>query len=91
MMNKRYVLDANIIISAFLLRASLPRQAFDAAFAQGTVLVSEQTIGELTDVLQRSRFDRYIIAVFQSLRPAIIWRHRSSSAAEQFAEANVTL
>jgi putative PIN family toxin of toxin-antitoxin system len=59
-MNKRFVLDTNTIISALLIRTSLPRQAFDHAFAQGTVLVSEQTIAELTDVLQRTRFDRYI-------------------------------
>jgi putative PIN family toxin of toxin-antitoxin system len=54
------VLDTNTIISALLIRESLPRRAFDHAFAQGSVLVSEQTIAELTDVLQRPRFDRYI-------------------------------
>ena len=58
--NKRFVLDTNTIISALLVRASLPRQAFDHALAHGTVLVSEHTIAELTDVLQRTRFDRYI-------------------------------
>jgi putative PIN family toxin of toxin-antitoxin system len=58
--SKQFVLDTNTIISALLIRTSLPRQAFDHAFAQGTVLVSEQTIAELTDVLQRTRFDRYI-------------------------------
>ena len=59
-MTDRFVLDTNIIVSAVLLRASLPRQAFDRAFDTGLVLVSDATVAELTDVLQRSRFDRYV-------------------------------
>src|SRR5262245_57439006 len=56
----RFVLDTNTIVSAVLLPTSIPRQAFDRAFDTGVVLVSEQTIAELTEVLQRRRFDRYI-------------------------------
>ena len=59
-MTDRFVLDTNIIVSAVLLRASLPRQAFDRAFDTGLVLVSDATVAELTDVLQRSRFERYV-------------------------------
>ena len=58
--NKHFVLDTNTIVSALLIRSSLPRQAFDHAFDRGTVLASDPTIAELTDVLQRKRFDRYI-------------------------------
>lgn len=58
--NKRFVLDTNTIISALLLRTSIPRQAFDKAFDRGIVLVSDITTAELTEVLKRSRFDRYI-------------------------------
>ena len=55
----RFVLDTNTIISALLLRTSIPRRAFDRAFDTGIVLVSDATIAELTDVLQRNRFDKY--------------------------------
>ena len=56
----RFVLDTNTIVSALLLRTSIPRQAFDRAFDIGLVLVSDATVAELVDVLQRSRFDRYV-------------------------------
>jgi len=58
--NRHFVLDTNTIVSALLIRTSLPRQAFDHAFDRGIVLVSNPTIAELTDVLHRNRFDRYI-------------------------------
>jgi putative PIN family toxin of toxin-antitoxin system len=57
---KRLVIDTNTVISALLLPTSIPRQAFDSAFAQGAVLVSVLTLAELTDVIQRRRFDKYI-------------------------------
>lgn len=56
----RFVLDTSVIVSALLLSRSVPRQAFDLAFIQGTVLVSDTTLNELDTVLRRSRFDRYI-------------------------------
>ncbi|HMP06900.1 MAG TPA: putative toxin-antitoxin system toxin component, PIN family [Lacipirellulaceae bacterium] len=59
-MSSRVVLDTNTIISALLMRSSLPRQAFDRAFDEGVVLVSEATIAELTEVIQRPKFDRYV-------------------------------
>ncbi len=56
----RFVPDTNTIVSALLLCISIPRQAFDRAFDTGLMLVSDATIAELADVLQRSRFDRYV-------------------------------
>ena len=55
-----YVLDTSIIISALLLPRSLPRQAFDLAYASGMVIASVATIDELSDVLRRKKFDRYV-------------------------------
>lgn len=55
----RYVFDTSVIVSAPLLPPSVPRQAFDLAFIQGTVLVSDATLNELDPVLRRPRFDRY--------------------------------
>jgi uncharacterized protein len=59
-MTTRTVLDTNTIISALLVPTSVPRQAVDAAFAGGAVLVADTTLAELTEVIQRPRFDRYI-------------------------------
>lgn len=56
----RFVLDTSVIVSAILLPRSVPRQAFDLAFIQGAVLVSDTTLSELDAVLRRSRFDRYL-------------------------------
>ena len=56
----RFVLDTNTIISALLLPTSIPRQALDQAFDIGLVIVSEATVTELADVLQRRRFDKYV-------------------------------
>ncbi|MBX0328150.1 putative toxin-antitoxin system toxin component, PIN family [Oscillochloris sp. ZM17-4] len=59
-MSSRFVIDTNTIVSAALFRQSVPRQAVDAALAGGIVLVSDATTLELTSVLLRSKFDRYL-------------------------------
>jgi putative PIN family toxin of toxin-antitoxin system len=58
--SNRFVLDTNTIVSALLLATSIPRQAFDRAFDMGLVIVSEATVAELAEVVQRRRFDKYI-------------------------------
>ncbi|NTW16528.1 MAG: putative toxin-antitoxin system toxin component, PIN family [Syntrophaceae bacterium] len=59
-MSNRFVLDTNTIVSAALFRQSVPRQALDYALTDGILLVSEATALELTAVLLRSKFDRYL-------------------------------
>jgi uncharacterized protein len=56
----RFVLDTGILVSALLLRGSVPRRAVDHAFASGIVLVSAATIEELDEVLSRPKFNRYV-------------------------------
>ena len=56
----RFVLDTGVLVSAVLLPRSIPRQAVDLAFAQGSVLVSTDTIDELDEVLRRPKFNRYL-------------------------------
>jgi putative PIN family toxin of toxin-antitoxin system len=56
----RVVIDTNVAVSAALLPRSVPRQAFDRALAQGTVLISPATVAELNDVLRRPHFDQYV-------------------------------
>jgi predicted nucleic acid-binding protein len=59
-MTRRYVLDANTVVSAALLTASVPRQALEEALDRGTVLLSPQTVAELERVLSRPKLDRYV-------------------------------
>lgn len=56
----RVVLDTNVVISALLLRRSRARQAFDHASSHGIVLVSAETVEELSDVLRRPKFEKYV-------------------------------
>ena len=58
--NERFVIDTNVVVSAVLSPRSVPRQAFDLAFAQGIVFVSDSTLLEIEDVLRRPKFERYI-------------------------------
>lgn len=57
----RFVLDTNVVVSALLLRDSVPRQAFDKALGQGTILLSLPVIFELADVLSRNKLNRYLL------------------------------
>jgi len=43
-----------------LFRSSIPRQAFDYALDNGTVLMSPATLSEVETVIRRPRFDKYV-------------------------------
>jgi uncharacterized protein len=58
----RYVFDTNTLVSALLFEHSKPGQAFHQALQCGEILVSESTLEELVEVLQREKFDRYVTA-----------------------------
>lgn len=58
--DKRFVFDTNVLISALLLRNSTARQAFDKASSGGKMLISQATLSELNNVLQRKDFAKYI-------------------------------
>ncbi|MFZ4815615.1 MAG: putative toxin-antitoxin system toxin component, PIN family [Phototrophicaceae bacterium] len=57
---RRFVLDTNLVVSAFLRKNSSSRQAFDLAQRLGVILLSASIVNELEDVLQRKKFDKYI-------------------------------
>ena len=60
-MNEKYfVIDVNVLISAFLFANSKPRQALDKAQDLGTILLSNSVFLELVEVLNRPKFDRYL-------------------------------
>ena len=56
----RFVLDTNTIVSAALLANGLPRQAFEFATSQGELLLSDTVQLELSEVLRRDKFDKYV-------------------------------
>ena len=56
----RFVFDTNVIVSALLFNDSVPGQAFIRALNHGMILVSGALAGELSRVLARDRFDRYV-------------------------------
>lgn len=58
MTSSRFVFDTNALVSAALIQRSVSRQAFDYAFAHGTLLLSAATFAEFQEVLYRPRFDK---------------------------------
>jgi uncharacterized protein len=58
-LSQRLVLDANVIVSSVLSAQGKARQAFDLAISTGIVLMSDDTFAELSEVLLRSKFDKY--------------------------------
>jgi predicted nucleic acid-binding protein len=59
-MRPRLIVDTNTLISRLLLPDSLPGLAARRAVDQGILLVSDDTLDELTTVLGREKFDRYM-------------------------------
>ena len=57
---KRYVFDINVIVSALLFNQSVPGRAFFRALEAGTLLLSAQLVEQLSDVLCRQKFDKYV-------------------------------
>jgi predicted nucleic acid-binding protein len=57
---ERIVVDTNVFVSRLLLPESVPGRAVREAVELGTVLVSEATLKELSSVLGRGKFDRYV-------------------------------
>jgi putative PIN family toxin of toxin-antitoxin system len=56
----RVVVDTNVLVSRLILPQSLPAHAVREAELKALLLISDATMYELADVLDRSKFDRYI-------------------------------
>jgi putative PIN family toxin of toxin-antitoxin system len=56
----RAVFDTNTLVSALLFDGSVPARAFFGALHQGEILLSRATFQELSPVLSRTKFDRYV-------------------------------
>lgn len=57
---QRVVIDTSTLIGAVLRPNSVPRQAFLAAVRLYELCVSQATLAELREVMQRPKFDRYV-------------------------------
>ncbi|MEI6444210.1 MAG: putative toxin-antitoxin system toxin component, PIN family [Nostocales cyanobacterium ELA583] len=56
----RFVIDANILVSAVLIKSSIPDVALKKAKNLGIILFSDATFQELQEILNRSKFNKYI-------------------------------
>lgn len=64
---ERIVVDTGVLVSAALWPHSVPGRALALAWAQWELCASGATLQELTHVLQRDKFDRYLpLAVRQA-------------------------
>ena len=59
MMNSRFVLDNNILVSALLVKNSSPFWVIKKVEEMGVILYSEATLLELNQVLNRKKFIKY--------------------------------
>jgi uncharacterized protein len=59
-LERRYVFDANVLVSALLLPDSVPRRAFDKARLHGKIILSDPVMAELDDVLRKPRLQKYL-------------------------------
>ncbi len=57
---QRIVVDTNVLVSRLLLAQSVPAQAVRIARRRGRLLISDATMYELAEVLNRKKFDRYV-------------------------------
>ncbi len=54
-----FIFDTNTLISAALNAKSVPAQAFRNGLTLGNVVYSDETIAEFTDVINRTKFDKF--------------------------------
>lgn len=60
-MDKPYfVIDNNVLVSKLLLPNSVSAHAVQLAIENGILLISEETLAELTEVLSRKKLDKYV-------------------------------
>jgi putative PIN family toxin of toxin-antitoxin system len=55
----RLVIDTGVVVSAALFSPSVPNALVKWALKNGIILISRETMDELSKVIQREKFDRY--------------------------------
>ena len=56
----RAVFDTNVLVSALLFEHTMPAQAFFSTMTQGEFLISSSLVDEVSRIVYRPKFDRYI-------------------------------
>ncbi len=56
----KYVLDVNVLVSAALIKNSLPGLSLQKAISNGIILLSDETLNELKRTLNKSKLKKYI-------------------------------
>ena len=82
---RRVVLDTSTLVSAALRVGSVPHQALLKALGTCEICVSNSTLEELEQVLQREKFDRYLDA---ETRLAFVALHRQYARLFAVAQAD---
>lgn len=59
-MSKIVVCDTNLLVSAAIFPNSIPAKAYEKAISAFDLAVSDETLFELSEVLKRSKFDKYL-------------------------------
>lgn len=58
--DRKLVVDTNLWVSRLLMPGGTAARAVDHGLSWGIPLMSEETLAELSDVLARDKFDRYV-------------------------------
>jgi uncharacterized protein len=58
--DRKLVIDTNLWVSRLLMPDGIAAKGVDHALAWGIPLMSEDTLTELSDVLSRKKFDKYV-------------------------------
>lgn len=66
----RFVVDANVVVSASLSKFSVPLRALELVLDHHTSLISDKTFNELKVTLYKPKFDRYFL--LEDTRPGIL-------------------
>jgi uncharacterized protein len=65
-MNRNFVFDTNVLISAFLSQNSKPFQAFKTVKNIGNIFISKSIFAEFKEVKYRSKFEKYLPNVIRN-------------------------
>lgn len=60
MIEHLFIIDTNTLLSASLFENSKTKIAYDKAKKMGNIIVSDATFSEISEVLVRPKFERYV-------------------------------
>ena len=79
-----YVFDTNVLVSALIFEQSRPGQAFRRALQMGQILLSLPVLEEVSEVMSRKKFERYVTAEErEEFLEALVGRARFIDPTEQ--------